>query len=273
MDNDEQIEYWNGGAGDQWVGAQVQMDEMLAPLSQAALAKANAQPGERVIDIGCGCGATTLDLGAGGAQVWGVDISAPMLELAKQRAQNKSNLAFSQADAAVQEYTPDHDLVFSRFGVMFFADPVSAFANIRSALKPDGRMVFICWQPPKNNAWMSVAGRAVQPFLPDVGPPPDPLAPGPFAFADPERLRNILADAGFGHVQIDGLEREMLLAKTVDEALLFQAKIGPLARGLAELGDQDRNRALAAARKALTPYQGPAGIKLGAACWLVQATI
>lgn len=271
MDNTEQIEYWNETGGAQWVQAQTQLDAMLAPLSDAAIAAAAPKPGERVIDIGCGCGATTLELAASGASVWGVDISAPMLAVARTRAQRVDNVAFAQADAATQSYTPDHDLIFSRFGVMFFADPVAAFKNMHGALNAEGRMLFICWQAPRENPWMAVVGRAVQPFLSEVGPPPDPLAPGPFAFADAERVSGILTEAGFSNIGIEGLTRSVKLGDTLDEVIEFQSQVGPLARGLADLSEADREKALHAARAALEPYITEQGISLDAACWLVSA--
>jgi SAM-dependent methyltransferase len=271
MDNSEQIEYWNSGAGEVWVAAQQQMDAMLGPLSMALVAKANVQPGERAIDIGCGCGDTSIALAQQGASVWGVDISEPMLDIAKQRATGLGSVAFSQTDAATQSYTPDHDLVLSRFGVMFFADPIAAFTQIRTALSDSGRMVFLCWQAPKHNDWMSVVGRAVQPFMPAVGAPDNPKGPGPFAFADADWLREILVSAEFNEIEIEPLKRELTLGRNLDEAILFQGKVGPLARGLAELDEATKKQALGAAREALTPYLSEAGVRLGAACWLVSA--
>ena len=271
MDNSEQIAYWNSGAGELWVSAQQQMDAMLAPLSAVLVAKANVRPGERVIDIGCGCGDTSIAVAQQGGSVWGVDISEPMLDIAKQRATGLDSVAFSQTDAAIQAYTPDHDLVLSRFGVMFFADPIAAFTQIRTALNDSGRMVFVCWQAPKDNAWMSVVGRAVQSFMPEVGAPDDPQAPGPFAFADADGLREILVSAEFNEIEIEPLERELTLGRNLDEAILFQSKVGPLARGLSELDDATKKQALSAAREALTPHVSDSGVRLGAACWLVSA--
>ena len=163
MSNQEQIDYWNGNAGTTWVDSQERMDKMLAPLTSPLLARANAAPGERILDVGCGCGDTSLQLAASGASVWGVDISKPMLERAAARAQlmSQANTHFSVADAATADLPAEHDLVFSRFGVMFFSDPVAAFANLYGSLKPNGRLCFLCWQPPRNNPWMSTAGAAI----------------------------------------------------------------------------------------------------------------
>jgi len=272
MSNDAQREYWNGPGGNVWVEAQDHMDRMLAPISDLGLAKAAALDGERIIDVGCGCGATSLALARSGAGVWGVDISAPMIARAKARAAegDVNNVAFSVADASNQTYTPDHHLVFSRFGVMFFEDPKHAFATIRTGLMPGGRLVFLCWQKPRENQWMSIAGRAVQPFLPPTEQG-DPRAPGPFAFADSAWIEEILGVAGFSSIEIESVTPELLLGHDLDEAMFFQGKVGPLARVLAELDDESRQKATAAAREALAEHLTEEGIRLGSAAWLVSA--
>ena len=274
MSNAEQVDYWNGQAGATWVESQERMDEMLAPLTQPLLDAAAVTANERVIDVGCGCGDTSLQLAQSGAAVWGVDISEPMLDRARQRAGslNLTNASFSTADAATAELTPDHDLVFSRFGVMFFSDPTAAFKNLRSGLNDGGRLCFLCWQPPRNNPWMATAGAAIQPFLPEPETPPDPRAPGPFAFADVDYLNGILSDAGFNNIDIAPLTAELHLADTLDEAIEFQQRIGPLARALAELEGAAQQQALDAARNALAEHMTDAGLNLGAACWLARAT-
>ena len=269
-ENQQQIEYWNGEAGATWVRAQERLDSMLEPLSAVAIDKASPAGGERVIDVGRGCGTTSLAIAARGASVWGVDISEPMLAHAKQRASGMDNVAFSVADAASQAMTPDHDLIFSRFGVMFFADPVAAFSNLRGGLKPSGRMVFLCWQAPRANPWVSIGGAAIQPYLPETEAP-DPKAPGPFAFADPDYLRGILEQAGFADIAIDPVEMNLCLGADLDAAMEFQGQVGPAARALAELSGAAREDALAAARAALEPYAGADGVVLGSATWLVSA--
>ncbi|MDA1076907.1 MAG: class I SAM-dependent methyltransferase [Proteobacteria bacterium] len=270
-DNEAQIEFWNGQAGRTWADAQVQMDVMLAPLSAIAIDKANPQPGERAIDVGCGCGDTSVAMAQRGAAVWGVDISEPMLDRAKERAKGRKDLAFSKTDAATQAYTPDHPLLFSRFGVMFFADPIGAFKNLRTALTDDGRMVFICWQAPSANPWMSIAARALQPFL-TAPPSADPRAPGPFAFADRDYLIDVLTQAGFANVRVEGATTNLHLGDNLDEVIRFQGEIGPIARALAELQGEERDKALRAVRDALSAHMTSDGLDLQAACWLVSAT-
>jgi len=269
--NEAQREFWNGAAGDVWVEAQIQMDAMLKPISDLGIAKAAAKSGERVVDIGCGCGDTTLALAESGASVWGVDISENMLVHAKTRRGDRTNVAFSVADAAVQDYTPDHDLVFSRFGVMFFEDPKAAFANIRTGLKSDGRLVFLCWQSPKENLWMSVAGRAARPFLPPAEQT-DPRAPGPFAFADKDWIEEILTSAGYANIAIESVTPDLKVGDTVEEAMYFQGRIGPMARALAELDEDKRTQAMQAVREALGEYQTDQGVWIRSAGWLVSAT-
>lgn len=273
--NQEQIDYWNGEAGRVWAEVQARLDTLLAPISSALLERAAVQPGERVVDVGCGCGDTTLALARAGAAVWGIDLSEPMLARARERAAAdpalSGRVAFSATDAASQAFSADHQLVFSRFGVMFFADPVAAFVNLRGALSTGGRLCFACWQVPKRNPWMAVAGAAVQPFLAEPASPPDPRAPGPFAFADPDYLRAVLTDAGFRDAAVDAVATTLHIGDTLEEAMQLMQLVGPLSRALRELEPPGRDEALDAARQALSAHVADAGLNLGAACWLVQA--
>lgn len=271
--NEEQIQYWNGKAGESWARSQDRIDSMLAPITAALLEHAAPKAGERVIDVGCGCGTTTLELAKRGALVFGVDVSEPMLALAKERAKaaGLKGVAFKCSDAATQPLTPDHELVFSRFGVMFFAQPVEAFRNLRTGLEPDGRLVFVCWQAMSENAWMATGAQAAARFLPPPATPPDPRAPGPFAFADRAYLHSILAEAGFGSIEIEDFRTRLHVGDDLDQALAFQQDIGPVARAMAELEGERRTQAMAAVREALARHVTPRGVDLGAACWLVRA--
>src|SRR6201992_1836826 len=194
--NKAQIDYWNGPTGEKWAKYQSVMDRTLADSAEAVLALANAQPGERVLDIGGGTGATSLLLAEAvvpDGAVTGVDVSQPMLGLARERAQAK-NIRFIEADAASYPFQPEFDLIFSRFGVMFFADPAAAFANIRKGVDKAGLLFFIWWGRVREMHGASLPFSIAKPFLPDQ-PPGDPHAPGPFAFADADRLRTILEKA------------------------------------------------------------------------------
>ena len=195
--------------------------------------------GERVLEVGCGTGGTTADLAkAVGAKghVLGADISEPLVEAA--RARGLGNATFEVADATTHAFEPaSFDLVFSRFGVMFFDNPPAAFANIRKGLKPGGRLAFVCWRPAMENEWVTVPAAAARPHLPPQ-PPPDPLAPGPFAFADPVSLKSILSGAGFRDVQAKKLDGVMNLGTSSDEAAFQMTNLGPLSRALGEVEDQ-----------------------------------
>jgi SAM-dependent methyltransferase len=270
-DNREQIDYWNGDAGATWVEVQARLDAMLAPVGETLLARACPARGERVLDVGCGCGDTSLAVADAGARVLGVDVSEPMLARARERAGARDDVEFRCDDAATLGLDAPVDLIVSRFGVMFFDDPVAAFTNLRGTLADGGRLCFACWQAPRENPWMAIAGRAVQPFLPEPEAAPDPHAPGPFAFAEPERVEGILAAAGFSAVTLEDLRPRLHLADDLDEALDFQARVGPLARVLAELEGETREAALAAAREALAPHLTESGLDLAGACWIVTA--
>ena len=272
-DNAEQIKYWNAKAGAIWVAQQAHLDQLLAPLSEAGLAAAKFAANESALDIGCGCGDTSIALGASqsSGSVTGVDISEPMLAHAQIRADAMPNVSFEQADAAIAEFSDQYNLVFSRFGVMFFADPEAAFKNLRKALKPNGRMVFVCWQPPSENPWMSLAGKAVQPFMPPAATAPNPHAPGPFAFSDPAHVLAILSNAGFANVQIESFNTPLHIADNLDDALYFQTQIGPAANAVATLEGAEKDQALNAVKEMFRPHMTSEGLDLEAAVWIVSA--
>ena len=243
--NATQIEYWNASAGETWARFQESLDRQIEPLGLAAMDVLNPRAGEYIIDIGCGCGQTSLVLavrvGHTGS-VMGVDISKPMLEVAVRRPRPASDLrvAFRQLDAQTGELGHGiFDAAFSRFGVMFFSDPVAAFTNIRGSLKPGGRLVFVCWRPLRENLWMQAPLQAALPLIPPVAPP-EPTAPGPFAFADASRLRTILAEAGFGDVSINPFDAEIGGAD-VEQTLDLALRVGPL-RGVQLLTERAERR-------------------------------
>ncbi len=273
--NQEQIDYWNGDTGTRWVQGRDEIDALLAPIAAAAIDRARVAPGWRVIDIGCGCGSTTLELGrlAGPTgSVLGVDVSAPMIENARSRIGPASaHVSFHLADASTHDFEPHAaDLAFSRFGVMFFADPALAFANIRTALRPSGRLVFACWRALGENDWARLPMEAALAWLPPPEPPA-PTAPGPFAFADAIRLRGILERSGYTDIVIEGLDVPLHLEGSMDAAVAFYRDIGPAARLLREADAHARERALQAMRGALARYHDGLGIRLGSAAWLVSA--
>ncbi len=276
--NAEQAEYWNAEEAQHWVVEQDRYDRMLVPFSRRLLAAAALRRGERVVDIGCGTGATTCDAARAAAEgeALGVDISRSMIEAARARATraNVTNVRFEVGDAQTHPFeTESADVAISRFGVMFFDDPVAAFTNIRSTLADNGRMVFVCWQDLLLNEWMAVPGLAAAQHvpLPDLGPPG---APGPFSLGDADRVRDVLSAAGFRDIGVDPFVDSILLGGggALDDAITFLRSTG-MARALFADAPADAvRRAVDAVTAALAPYVTPDGVRLGAAAWLVTAT-
>lgn len=270
--NAAQAAYWNDVAGRSWAEFQEGLDRQVAPLGRRAMAALAPVPGERILDIGCGAGQTSLELaravGAGGS-VLGVDLSKPLLEIARRRAAGVEGLEVGQGDAQTFPFEPGaFDAAFSRFGVMFFSDPPAAFANIRRALKPGGRLAFVCWRRPDENPIMRLPMEAAGSAVPPPSPP-EPDAPGPFAFANPDRVRGILANAGFVDVEITPHD-EKVGSGDLETALALALAIGPLGAILREnpgLREAVRPRV----RAALAAHDGPDGPKLNAAVWIVTA--
>jgi SAM-dependent methyltransferase len=272
--NEDQIKFWNEKAGRDWTELQARMDRNLSGAHAAIMAWAAPKPGDAVLDIGCGTGTTSMVLadavGADGS-VTGVDISRPMLDLAKSRATGRANVGFELADASAHVFTQQYDLLFSRFGVMFFDDPIGAFANLHRALKPGGHLAFICWRTPPENPWASAPLAAARPLLPEQ-PAPDPFAPGPFAFSDPQRVLSILTDVGFHDVEIEKFDGVMPMGRDLDVTAEQTLQIGPLSRAVGEADADTRAKIVTAARTTLAAFADKDGeIALPVACWLVRA--
>lgn len=270
MPNDEQRDYWTEQAGPKWVAHRARLDRMLAPVTDLLVEAIAVRPGERLLDIGCGSGDLSRLLAAQGAAVTGIDIAEPMIAAAREAA---DGIAFAVADAAEFRADAPFDAAVSRFGVMFFDDPAPAFANIRANLAPGGRLVFACWAAPERNQWAMVPAAAVKPLLPEA-PPPDPHAPGPFAFADDARVRRILGEAGFGDIAI--VAHDVPIALTdgggLEDATDFACQIGPGAYAIGELPEDERPKAREAIRAALAPHVAADGsVSLAGAIWIVGA--
>lgn len=274
--NSAQVAEWNGTQGERWAELQQETDRLVAPFGAAALERAAPQPGEHVIDIGCGCGTTTIELVrrvAPGGTVLGIDVSRPMLEVARSRAVGLAPAPlFREADAADAELPAGQDLLFSRFGVMFFADPVPALRHLRGALRPGGRFVFVCWRPPRDNGWAMAPLAAARQALGVTPVKADPHAPGPFAFADEARLRGLLDGAGFTAVDVQRVDAQVPVGDSPRAAAEAAIRLGPAARLLREMGAQHTATVVAAIERALAPLAAADGsVSLPGSGWLVSA--
>ena len=274
--NADQIAYWNGPGGQRWADRQQTQDIVLAPVADVLFDRAKVKAGERIVDVGCGAGATTIALAqkAGPAgRVLGVDISAPMLARARQLAPRGMPVDFMLADATVYKFEPAaFDLLASRFGVMFFADPALSFANLRKALRPSGRLAFACWREPRENPFFMAPLQAVYkhaPRLPQLGPED----PGPFSFASEARVQRILGEAGFSGVAMErcDLALDIAVGRGLDAAVQGALEIGPAARALAEQPPEVVAAATHSIREALAAYARGQSVPLPASIWIVTA--
>jgi ubiquinone/menaquinone biosynthesis C-methylase UbiE len=274
--NTDQIAYWNGPGGQRWSDRQQMQDILLAPVRDILIDRAGAKASDRVIDVGCGCGATTIAfaqaVGPGG-HVLGVDISAPMLARAKQMALPQLSVEFVLADATVYAFDPaSFDLVASRFGVMFFADPVLSFANLRRALRPTGRLAFACWREPRDNPWLMTPLQAAYQHVPKL-PQQGAEDPGPFAFASEARVKNILDAAGFSAIELErcDLLLDIAIGGGLDAAVKSALEIGPASRALEGQPAELRAAAAGAIRAALEPHVRGQTVPLAGSIWIVTA--
>jgi SAM-dependent methyltransferase len=274
-DNSAQAEYWNSAAGQKWTEHQEHQDHVLRPVSDRLIAAADPKPGDRVIDVGCGCGATAIDFAARvapGGEVLGVDISEPMLARARDRGQSLP-IRFERADATVYPFkAKSADLVASRFGVMFFADPVKSFANLRKGLKASGRLAFACWREARENPFFVTPLREALKHAPPL-PEMDPESPGPFALAAEARVRRILTDAGFTDVALTPADLELDIAggRGLDTAVRAALTLGPTSRMLDGQSEAVRVAVTADMRKTLAAHARGSSVPLGAAIWIVTA--
>ena len=279
--NAEMLQYWNAAAGPAWVAQQESLDRQLESLGERALRRAAIAAGEQVLDVGCGCGTTSLALCravAPAGRVVAVDPSQPMLARARERARAarlEQRIEWVLADAQTAELGRSRfDCVFSRFGVMFFADPVAAFRNLARALRPGGRLAFVCWQTRERNPWFVAPALAAARHVALPAPPP-PETPGPFAFADEPRVRKILADAGFARVGMESVDEPMRIAGgDIEDAVELCLAVGPIGAALREANAtrEQRDRVVAAVRASLESFRTTQGIEAPASAWIATAT-
>lgn len=278
--NAYQVADWNGQSGERWVANQARLDAMVAAFGQAAIEAAAPMTGERVLDVGCGAGASSRALAArvgAGGQVLGVDISEPLIGRARAVAPQDKPVLFQVADASSAELPEGaFDILFSRFGVMFFDDPTAAFAHMRRALRPGGRVAFVCWRSAAENDWVRLPMGALKGILPPSALP-DPEAPGPFSFGDRERVARILAAAGFTDIAIAPFDASVPFGEggtrdaAIDDAVKMMLEVGPLSRALADQPDDIRARASAAVRAAFAGLPGERSVMIDGAAWIVTA--
>jgi SAM-dependent methyltransferase len=274
--NADQIAYWNGAGGQRWADRQPVQDILLKPIADILIDRAKIKSGERILDVGCGSGSTSFAfaqaVGPTG-HVTGVDISAPMLARAREVAPSGAPVEFILADATVHAFAPESfDLLASRFGVMFFADPALSFANMRKGMRRSGRLAFACWREPRENPFFMTPLQAVYRHVPKM-PQPGPEDPGPFAFASEARVGRLLGAAGFTGIAMEpcNLALDVAVGRGLDAAVQGALEIGPAARALT---DQPAELVAAAAqsiREALTPYVKGQTVPLDAAIWIVTA--
>jgi SAM-dependent methyltransferase len=275
--NADQIAYWNGPGGQRWADRQRSQDVLLAPIADLLIDRARPAAGERIVDVGCGSGAISValaqEVGSRG-HVMGIDISGPMLARARQTAPAGLPVDFVLADATVYPFDPaSFDLLVSRFGVMFFADPTLSFANLRQALKPSGRLAFACWREPRENPFFMVPLQAVYKHAPKQAQP-GPEDPGPFSFASEARVHRILGEAGFRGIAMEpcDLALDIAIGHGLDAAIESALSIGPAARALAEQPPDVIAAATHSIREALAPLVRGQSVPLAAAIWIVTAT-
>lgn len=268
--DDEQAARWNGPAGNAWVDLQELLDEMFRPFEELLVEAVAAEHAGSVLDVGCGTGGVTRAVARRAGHCVGVDISGPMIETARAHAEREGVPAsFIQADA--QEYAFDpgaFDAVVSRFGVMFFSDPVRAFGNLRSTVRDGAGLRCVVWRGPGENPFMTTAEHAAAPFLPDL-PARRPDQPGQFAFADPERVRRILAESGWAGIDIQPVD--VVCALPEKDLVTYFTRLGPLGMVLPGADERTRAEIVEAVRPAFDPFVRGTEVRYTAACWMVSA--
>jgi len=278
--NQAQIDYWNGPVGERWVTYQELLDRSIGAFGVAALERLPLAPGARVLDVGCGAGTCTLgviDRIAPGGELVAVDVSQPLLRRAGERlpargAERGVSVELVLADAATYRTHKPFDALFSRFGVMFFVEPVAAFENLREALAPDAPLAFACWQALADNPWCAITLSAARRVVPAPAESPDPRAPGPFAFADRDYVQGILTQAGFVEVALTPFEAPVVLSTTGLEAAVDQVlRVGPAARLYAEQTAEVAAKVRNELTRELAPRLDGDALSLPGRAWLVTA--
>jgi SAM-dependent methyltransferase len=274
--NADQIAYWNGPGGQRWADRQQAQDILLKPIADTLIDRAKPKAGERIIDVGCGSGATSIafaqQVGSSG-HVFGIDVSGPMLARARASAPRELPVDFVLADATVYPFDPaSFDLLASRFGVMFFAEPSRSFANMRRALGLSGRLAFACWREPRENPFFMAPLQAVYKHVPKL-PQQGPEDPGPFSFASEARVHRILGEAGFTGIAMEphNLTLDVAIGRGLDAAVQGALEIGPASRALEGHPADVRAAAMNSIREVLATFAKGETVPLPASIWIVTA--
>ena len=275
--NSDQKEFWNDIKGQLWVDMQPRIDEMLRPFGEKTLAALGPKSGEKVLEIGCGTGTMTLTLAERvkpSGEIVAVDISKPMLKLARSRTNSLTpdGPVFVEGDAQVHNFSTGYfDALFSRFGVMFFDDPITAFRNFRDAVRPGGRLAYVCWADRKDNPWIRLPTGASREFL-DIPPPPEVDAPGQFAMEREARIKEVLEESGWSNAAIERFDIKHSLGSNVSDAANFISHMGPMSEPFSMTDEETQRKCLEAIKGALKPYEEPKGVYMGFATWIVTAS-
>jgi len=264
---------WNGRGGHAWVDAQPLLDQVLQPFEDLLVEAVRAASPKRVLDVGCGTGSTTIAVArllGSGSQCTGVDISQPMIEAARARAAREGiAVSFVIADAQVHAFEPaGFDMIVSRFGVMFFEDPVAAFANLRRAASADASMRLIAFRSAGENPFMTTAERAAAPLLPNL-PQRKPDGPGQFAFADRQHVAGILQESGWTGIDIEPIDVECVLPGK--DLVGYFTRLGPVGTALQDADEATRRRVIDVVRPAFDPFVQGTQVRFTAACWMIGA--
>ena len=268
-------DYWKEDGGQKWVELIDTTESYLDVFNESLFASANIVRGESVLDIGCGGGLASMEIAnrvGDKGRVLGVDISPDILAVAAARGRSITNLEFIVGDAATMQLeTGTFSLIFSRFGMMFFSEPLLAFSNLREALRPSGRMVFLCWRTFDENTWMKEPAQAVFDILPPQGPPPEPDAPGPFSLGRKGRIEFLLGKAGFKSISIEAMDASLTMGALADAVDYFM-RMGPAAAVIADASAAQKTAARAVLTDVLKRYDTDRGVITNAAAWIVTAS-
>ena len=277
--NSDEIDFWNGPQGKNWVVENRLTDLMYEPFGDKTIERAELTPGERILDIGCGCGTTTLKLArllAPDGDITALDISTLMLSIASERTKSAAvPVKIINADAESYKLVPGtFDVMFSQFGLMFFRNPQKAFDNFHASLKPGGRIAFVCWRDPERNPWLVTPFEAVHHFKPEMETPNPDARASPFSFSSQKKVEALLRDTGFVDVQLEPFETKARMGEgSLEECTRFViafagGTVGAVLRGS---GEENTPAIIAALQTGLAPYHIGNRIKLGASAWIVSA--